>query len=392
MIKFSVEKRALERATALLSQVSGLKSVGATPSETSGLTLTASSISLSNINEANGVLIENIPVTIMDGQISDHLGSTYMVNTKKLDSVVRGSGASVFFCIEESKIVLGENKRRYELAMFSTERVEPEETKSLGYKVKIKDLVSSLGDAWCITENAQNSAVFSSSLFSGTTVMSSDRNSILNIEHGGLFGEGLPDLMMAPDLFASCLTKVQAEEAEPGFTADSKRFVLKFDNITLYKTLTVEKFPKVTFQDHVSKIRQAAKSELATTTVLKAEVNLLDLKTKLKEIHSIVEADKYHLTYLKSGAVKISNHNIKGGAEGTATVDARLTVSPETPDGLSAIFSYRHLELISELFPAGKDQTVTLLALLDAKSRVPVIKWIAVYSEAKSYCFTPAAQ
>ena len=385
MLKFSVDKKILERATALLNQVAGLKSTGSTPSETSGLILTPATLSVQNMNEANGVLIEQIPITILGGNVADHLEFMYMVNTKKLDSIVKGSGATVYFVLEEGKLTIGEDKRRYELAMFNVARKEAEEVKMLGYTVAVKDVVKNLEDTTYITENARNSVIFSSALFTGSSIMASDRTSALYIEKGGLFGSGVEDLMIAPDLFAACLAKVQATEAEPGFTEDGRRFILKFDNVTLYKTLTSETFPKAVCAKTIQVVKDVATTG-ARQDVVSAVIDLQDFKTKLKELHSIIEAESYHLSYHRDGSIQIYNNNVKGGADGRAFIDAQVTMPDGVGDVITAVFTYTHLSFVAQLFPLG---SVKLFGVLDDVKNGGVIKWVAVYTEDKSYFFIP---
>ena len=386
MIKFTVEKKLLEKATAMLSQVAGLKSFGATPSETSGFILTPTTISLSNLNEANGVTIDDLPITVVDGDINAHLDSTYMVNTKKLDSVVRGSGQTVNFCIEDgSKVIIGENNRRYELALFSTARREIQEAQMLGYQIDVPVVLKALADSTAITDNSKTSAL-SGSLFSGTAIMSSDRISGLYIQSGGLFGEGVQDLMMCPDLFATCLAKTKVAQAEPGLTPDGRRFVLKFDNITLYKTLLTEKFPKESLLNLLDNLKLAA-AGTANIPIVQAVVNIDDFKVKLKELHNIVEAEEYYLSYNRDNCLRIHASNVKGGTDGEATVGAAVTIPAELDGTISGLFTYTHLDLIGRLFPAGTE--VRLLSTLNLKGKKPGLRYLAVHTEEKSYFFVP---
>jgi hypothetical protein len=343
-------------------------------------------MTLSNINEANGVLIENLPITILAGDIGAHLDNVYMVNTKKLDSIVKGSGAVVNFLIEDgSKIVIGENKRRYELSLFSLARKDPQEVQMLGYNIDVKTVLKNMADSDCITTNSTVAAM-SGSLFSGTAIMSSDRISGLFIHAGGVFGEGVEDIMLCPDLFSACLAKTKVKEAEPGFTAQRDRFVLKFDNVTLYKSILTEKFPKESLMQIVDNVKQAYEGKL-TIPVIKAVINLDDFKVKLKELRSIVESNEYFLSYNRDNCLHIKSHNIKGGTDGEAIIDAQVTMPDGIGDTISALFTHTHLELIGKLFPAGSD--ITLISTLNTKAKSVAIRYAAVYTEEKSYFFVP---
>ena len=389
MLKFTVERKAVEGATALLNQVANLRSAGATPSESSGIRFTPTTLTLSNLNEANGVVIENIPITVVDGDIAQHLDVVYMLNTKKLDSVVRGSGSTVVFTIGEGKVIVGEDRRKYELSMFSVPPKEFPELRLLGYAVTVKDILKHMEDTNYITENTQNIGSLSGSLFSGKTLMASDRLSAIYIKDNQLFSN-LPaqsDVLMCTDLFSTCLPKIGETEAMPGFTADGVRFVLCAGNIRLYKTLSNEQFPKDMLVKRLNTIEQ---SNLVKSEGIKVTVKLDEFISKLKELNSIVESEDYQLIF-GTTQITVGNANIKSGAEGQAVVDAQVQfpAGVDPAGSATARFLYTHLELIGRIFRGMPE--ITMYGSPVVQAGVQTLKYLTVYSAEKAYFITPRA-
>lgn len=387
MVKFVVEKKVIGEATQLLNTVANLKSFGSTPAESSGLRLTPTTLSLTNINEANGVCVDNIPITIVEGDVAPHLDFSYMINTKKLDGVVRGSTAAVSITIGDGKLLIGEDKRKYELSMFSVPPKEIPEIKLFGYAVDIKKVLKSMEDVNYITANAQNISTLSGSLFCGKTVMASDRISALYINDGALINsDDAVDRIMCTDLFAACLSRVEDAEAMPGLTEDGTRFVLKIGNTTIYKTLSAETFPKESLLKSVNGVTNNS----TTTRIVSATIKLNEFMDKLRELHAIVEAEDYHISYNRNGSLVIGNSNVRSGADGRSVVDAQITMPEDCAvDTIEAKFSYTHLELIGKLFRGTEE--IKLFSGQAKQNKANTIGYIAVASAEKMYFFTPKA-
>jgi hypothetical protein len=387
MVKFTIEKKSLEAATGILNVVANLKSVGAIPSESSGITLTPSTITLSNTNEANAVFIENITLAVKDGEVGSHLDATYMVNTKKFDSIVRGSGKDVMFTILEDKIVVGEGKRIFELAIYKTQRKTVPETIPLGHTVQLDKVLLNMAYTDYITQNIVNRGDLAGTLFSEGGMLASDKVSALQIKNSGLFASAdHPDMIITTDLFAACASKIKQPTAMPAFTLDGKRFALLFDNITLCKSVRTEQFPKEGIRKSIARSQEAAAGQAPCVTAL---VSVVDFANKLKEIRSIVEADDYIIEYQSTGQLLIKNANSQQGTGGEELVDAEIKFNNIVTNSLAAKFSFTHLELIGRLF--AKQDKILLLSRIDNVTKKPILASMAIMGDDHSYVFIPKA-
>ena len=384
MVKFSVEKKALEEAAVMLVQVAGLKSIGAPPSESSGIYLTPTTMTLVNSNEANSVMVEDIPITVGDGDINAHIEQAYMINTKKFASIIKGSKVSVNFLITESKVAIGEGNRRFDLAIFSAPKKELPAINLFDYKVDVKEVLKNISCADLITAQASNITELSGTLFSADKMFASDRLSALYIEKGGLFA-GAPemeDIVVAPDLFSTCLSKTKEKEVLVGFTEDKQRVVLKFGNVTLAKGRLTSKFPKEDLLKAVLGVQTTIKKG-----VLKATVSLNEFVEKLHEIREIVESDEYHIKFNREGTIEIANNNLKSGTEGTVVVDATVTMGDDLGDEIGGKFAYAHLDLFGKLF-SGEDN-VELHSSVGVQGTSKVLRYLAVKTDGKVFFCTP---
>lgn len=391
MVKFEIEKKLLAEATAILNQVANLRSVGASPSESSGIMLTPTTLSLINMNEANGLVVNNIPIMNVEGDISQHLDSTYMVNTKKLDSIVRGSGQLVIFSISDEKVAIGEGRRRYDLSMFKVERQSVPELRLLNRKVNIKTLLKNMMDSAEITANSANLGDMAGTLFTGSSLLSTDRISVLHIGDGGVLTaeDQVQDLTMVTDLFAACLPKTSETEAVPGFTADGKRFVLCFGNMLLFKTLRVEGFPKDRVVKGLKRIAESAEGH-SSHPIVRAKIQVAEYKERLNELRAIVEAEDYVLHYAPGGEqmIQLSNSNLKSGADGCVSVQATVMV-PEGLGDCAAKFSFLHLEMLGTIF--GDCAEVELFSEMEGEPGKRQMRYIAVKAADRTYFAVPKA-
>jgi len=387
MVKFTVEKKNIESATSLLNVVAGLKSVGATPSESSGITLTPGIVMLSNMNESNGIFISSIPIAVTEGEIASHLESTYMVNSKKLDSIVRGSGKEVVFSIMEDKIIIGEGKRVYELALYKVPRKEIPETQELGHTVVLDKVLVNMSNSDAVTKNIINRADLAGTMFTAGGMLASDKISALHIKNSNLFENAEhQDMIITTDLFAACASKIKQANAMPAITTDGKRFVLLFDNIVLCKSIRTEKFPIVGIRTAISKSQEALDGKVPNIT---AKISVSDFNNKLKEIRSIVESEEYILE-LNPTHISIKSSNSQQGTGGEEIVDAEVKFSGIEIPSIASKFSFVHLELIGKLYSAKED--IVLIARIEGIEGIgkkPVISSIAIMGEEQSFVFLP---
>ena len=382
MVKFSVEKKALSEATIMLAQVANLKSIGAAPAESSGIQLTPTTMILTNNNEANGIRVEGIPITVLDGNVGEHVEDVSMINTKKFASIVKGSKATINFLVTKDKIAIGEGNRRFDLAVYSTPQVDAPVITFSDEKIQIKDVVKNLIDSNLITENSTDITELAGTLLTGDKLISSDRISVLYIEHGGLFCDEHNDMVIPADLFSACLSKTTEKEATIGITEGRNSVALQIGNITLTKCLMTSKYPKKQLYGHIDNT-----SKDIDESVVRATISLKEFMEKLHEIREIVEADDYYLKFLKDGSVSIENNNTKGGAEGTVYVDATVVMSDELGEEISGKFSYTHLDLFGKLFSG--EENIELHSSIGNQGTTKVLRFLAVKTQGRMFFCTP---
>jgi hypothetical protein len=364
-MQFTVQKKDILKQIGLVNIVSGLKSVGASPSESSCLMFTPTTMVIYNFNEANAILVENIPIANVEGADA-FVDKGLMVNTKKLSSVIKGSGDTIKFNVSQDKISIGEGKRKYDLSLFSIERREIPEIKLSDRVIETKAVLKDLQHSLKITNGSDNSTELSGTLFTGNKLLSSDRTAVLCV-NSEFFGDA-PDYLFSCDLFSSCL---EDETFSVGQDTENKKIVVHFGNVTLYKTMLAESFPKE------SALGYMAKAIEGSTNSPKITLNVSDFSAKLNEIRSIVETNDYELEF-KPDSIIISNGNAASGAEGSISLDITSTI-PFEP--VKALFSYAHLNTLCELFDKDVD---CHLVLKDKK-----ISYLLVNTEKKVFFFVP---
>lgn len=397
MLKFTIEKKKLDKATALLNQVSGLKSVGSTPAESSGITLTPTTVTLTNINDANAIVIENINFNLLEGDVSQHLAHTYMVNTKKLDSIVKGCKQLVTFCITDAHILITEGKRKFELAMFKTIRQESIDTTIFTDKVNLSKVIKNLAATSEITSLSSNFSDSAGILITPKALLATDRACALAIFDHGLFTEAdtqsatYPgDMILIPDLFAACAAKIDTEEeAYIGVSTDFRRFVLRFSNIILMKALRTDSFPKVKIQRAIEEVYN---NDERVENMVYMNINPKEFMDKLKDLRSIVEAEEYFITLTKDGTLQLSNSNNKNGTEGSVVVEGTPLGFPVNipEDSIGAKFAYAHLDTIGTLFQGL--EKITVSCVVKGTTKAPTIQYAAVRTDDRCLIILPRAQ
>lgn len=385
MVQFSIEKDALKDVVAILAQVSALKSPGASPSESSSLRLSPTMLSITNMNQSNGAVVENIPITVEKGDIGPYLEKGYMVNTKKLASIVKGCGGTVKFMLDqkESKLAVGESNRRFDLAFYTVESDPPLEITFLDKKVPVQDILQHFSDADMITEMASEILSLSGVFFTQNEMLASDNYSGLHVSDVHFLDSVVPegtDVFIGTDLFSTCLSRTNEEEALLGFTPNAQRLAVKIGNVTIYKTLQTYEFPKAQIQ----KIIQRVENPNEKKVVIRAKIPIKDFSEKLHELREIVETDEYYIT-LKANTVVINAANDRRGAEGCIILNP---VEVEIPAGsgiteLTAKFSYAHLGLFSRLFP-GQD-LLDMYAAVITKNTEHTMEYLAAKSGNKLF-------
>ena len=365
-MNFKVQKKDIVDQIGLVNIVSGLKSVGAAPAESSCLMFTPTTLKIYNFNEANAILVENIPITDVEG-LDDVVDKGIMVNTKKLSNIIKGSGDEILINVSQDKITIGEGKRKYDLSLFSIAHKEVPEIKLFDQKIETKKVLKDLQHSLKITNSMEQASEWSGTLFSGNTLLSSNKFSVLSITSE--FFKDAPDYLFSCDLFASCLKG--NEEFFIGTDSENKSIVIRFGNVTLFKNKLVETFPKESVLEYIKKaVEGSAKSPKIT-------INVAEFASKLKEIREIVEATVYQLEF-KPDSIIISNSNTGSGAEGSISLDVKSESSFEP---VTAPFDYTHLTALCELF---EGDVVCYMVL-----RNKIVTYLLVNTEKKVFFFVP---
>jgi len=365
-MNFKVQKNDIVDQISLVNIVSGLKSVGAAPAESSCLMFTPTTMSIYNFNEANAILVENIPITNVEG-IDEVVDKGIMVNTKKLSSIIKSSGDEILVNVSQDKITIGEGKRKYELLLFSIGRKEVPEIKLFDQKIETKKIIKDLQHSLKITNSMDQASEWSGTLFGGNKLLSSNKTSVLCITSE--FFKDAPDYLFSCDLFASCLKG--NEEFFVGTDVENKSIVIRFGNVTLYKNKLVENFPKDSVLSYIEKaVGESEKSPKIT-------LNVAEFSNKLQEIREIVEANDYQIEF-KPDSISISNSNVDRGAEGSISLDVKSEASFEP---VTAPFDYHHLNALCELF----DGDIVCYVVLRNKK----VTYLLVNTEKKVFFFVP---
>ena len=385
MVQFKIEKKDLMEAATLMVQVANTGSKGASPAENSSIYLFQNSISLMNNSAVNGLLIENIPMTVKEGDnISEHFDKEYRINTKKMASIIKSCKKMITFTIDDTTVTMGEGKRKYDLAIHSTSKEAFPDIRLLDYKINIEDTVKNLKDAGLITERVDTLEDLSGTLFTGNDIIASDKVSAIYIKEAGLFkgAAEMDDIVVDTDLFSACLSKTSEKEAIPGFTTDGQRLVLKFGNNTLYKTMLSSNFPKTTL---INKINSTINEKESS---VKAVIPLKEFMEKLKEIRNIVESDEYLLTYNgKEGSLTINNNNEKIGTQGKVSMDVEITLPENSSNTVCANFTYTHLEMFGKIFEGS--ETIEVFSSMVTQGDLIVLRYLAVLDGHKLFFCTP---
>jgi hypothetical protein len=380
MIKFKVKKNQLVDSTNMVTNVVNVKSIGlgkqtVLASNDVAITLTPSTMNLVLSNQVNSIYCEQIPIEVIEGEMSDHLDKSYKINAKKLSSIVKGSSKEVTFVISESTVAIGEGKRRFDLSFYVASRTDAPEIQLSENPIPIKTVVKNLNDSFLITSLSGKYEELSGTLFTNKGMVSSDRIAALYIRNGELF-ENAEDLVFSTDLFSTCLSKTKEKEAFIGMTTNKQKVVLKINNMTITKSLLSTKFPK----DAIFNIFETIENKIGRTTA-SAKISIKDFSEKLMEIRDIVESDKYFVKFNPEGYVSLEDNNSLTGADGLVYVDAEVSRSDTIIGGK---FFFTHLETLIKIFP---EKEVTLF-MSPLKEKADYAEWIGVKSDTRLFFFT----
>jgi hypothetical protein len=362
MVTLTVEKKDILNASKMLAQVAGLKSPGATPAENSSIQLSLQSMSLFNTNEANSISIENIPLAIKNGDISPHLESAININTHKLATVIKSTAKQVELIIDRDSITINTGKGQYKLNAYQVDAKKPFEVRFCEEKVPEKELANLFRWANILTSNLETFSDLSGVLIAKGYSICTDRQACLYYENS-IFDNYLSqdqDILINPDLFATCLSNKSDEAISYGITEDGKRMAIRIGNTTLYKTLLAGNFPKSNLVSSINKIK-------GQSTFASATVNVKDFISKIEDHRSIVESGIVCLTIDKS-LVSISSTNSKVGAEGIEIIESKdNTVPSELGKEAVALFSTDNLLFIGQIFSDLEEVSICERLISDTK-------------------------
>lgn len=402
MIKISIEKKAIADAAAVIGYAASLKSPGAMPAENSCLYLTPTTLTLYNTNEVNAVVVENIALAKVQGDtdIGSYCDRGIMVNTKKLAAVIKGCKDTVNIQIYDDKIVVGEGRRNYELSIYAVDRRSAPEFQLFDTPFKVKDVVKKLGFLQPIVENAHAVNYNTSAMFKDDMAMATDRTSAISIRKMELFGNALAGLglltdikdaeagevMLGPDLFLGCLSKIDAEDGYVGITTDRDKIVVRVGNIIIYKSISSDFFPKTAVKKVMDDL-----NVLSADKIVNVEFSAKDFLEKLTDTRSIIESDSCYMTFVKGGdGIIIQGSNSKNGVGGEVVVPAKIEFPAAIAENqISASFLYAHMELIGKMFPAKEMPQIAVISNIVNATRS--ISYITVKTEELLFLCMPKA-
>lgn len=387
MLQITVNKKEISEATVMLAQVSALKSPGATPAENSCMNLTPTTMSLSNINEANAVLAENIPIVVTSGDIGPYCDKGFMLNTKKLAAIVKNSSKEMIFTVDEDRghVLISSGRSSYTLEYYNTDKKPLHDVNLFNYTIQVKDILKTLQHTNGVTSRTSTVSYLSGTLFDKSDAYCTDKITGLYLKRSILFDaapDTLKDVLISTDLFAQCLSKTEEETAMPGITPSGDRIALRFKNITLFKRIMADSFPKDKFLRALQSIKETATDKLVIATI-----KTKDLMDIIKETHGIVEADAYNLTFEQT-EIRISNSNARVGAGGATAIDAKdVTIPPSVDKAIGGLFDISALLFIGEIF--GESEEVTIKGSVGTYGGNVALGFIAIETEEAFYFAIP---
>jgi hypothetical protein len=333
MLKFSIEKKAIAPHAGLLANVAGLKSPGAPVIEQCGLMLTGSLLTITAINEANAIVIEDIPIVVEEGNPADFADRTTRVNVKKLVSIIKTAKDTIHFLMEDNRLTIKTGKTTYTLEAYRSDRSAMPALRMASKQVPLKMLTQIFRKAHMLTQNTEVVTVLSGCLISGNELFCTDRVSAIYMKKTGL-ADVMPesikgDILIAPDLFATCLPKFDEEAGSIGITESGNRLIIKVGNTYLGKTLMSGTYDK-------EKILKVYKTILAvgSDNGVFATINLSEFVEKMKEYQGIMELDRHMVVLSREGTLRIFSKNSKVGVGASEVMieAANLKMPPQVGD------------------------------------------------------------
>jgi len=386
MVKITIDKKVFNEALQMLLQVGGVKSMGATPNENTRLDIYQTTISMVATSGINTAAINDIPIEIIEGDITEYLGKPLMLHTKKLSTASKGAGDRVNLHINGDKVKIGASDRAFILDSYGVMKNTPSTVSLFDYVIATKELQKIFSELGLITYSkiASGSAT-DGAVFNG-------REAFGVVTAGGLkyfdtkifTGDSSDDnklVAIQPDFFSACLSKTREEEVTPGMTEDKSKVVLKVGNCYLYKAITLDtEFPYKGTDEVIKKAQDNRKNGNSVKTV----VNIKEFIENLKDANEIIESESYTLTFAPD-KITIASANVKVGAKGTVNMVAKTQMPAGNLESVSGVYKYEHLILIGSLFEEDE-----LELCMDITQNGEALN-LFVENDTKIYLFRPIA-
>ena len=386
MVKITIDKKVFNSALQMLLQVGGVKSIGATPNENTRLDIYQTSISMVATSGINMAVINDIPIEVLEGDITEYLGKPLMLHTKKFATASKGAGDRVNLHINGDKVKIGASDRAFILDSYEVTKNDPSPVSLFDYTIETKELKNIFSELGLLTYSkiasgsAQDGAVFNGKEAFGVvaagglkyfdtkifTLESSEDNTLVAIH---------------PDFFSACLAKTTEKEVTPGMTEDKSKVVLKVGNCYLYKAITLDtEFP---FRSTDDVIKKAQGSRQAGNSV-KTTVNVKEFMDNLKDVNEVIESESYNLK-LTATNITIGSANVKVGAKGSINMPAATQIPVPNLESVNGTYKYEHLLLIGSLFT---EDEVEMCMDINQNGEA---QNLFVENETKIYLFRPIA-
>jgi hypothetical protein len=348
MLQFTIKTKDIASKANLLVQAANLKSLGAAVIEKVGLQITGKTINLIAVNEANAVRIGGIPIEVVNGEVGEMADRTTMIDLKKFAGIIRQSKDTLNISLSDTGVdILSKNK--YNLDAYRVDRDISPNLRMANKAIKLKPLQELFDKANLITQNVNVTTTGAGCLISGNQLYATDRVSALYVKNTGL-SEYLPkveaDLLFSPDLFSTCLPKLDIEEGYLGLTENGDQIVISAGDVTIYKHLMTGQYEKA----KILKITEIVKNISEENGVL-ATLDFAELIETFNDYQKIVELDDHVLTIDREGKLIIHSHNSKMGTGGEVSVKLKNLKMPESlGKTFSGNFSTSSILIAEEIF------------------------------------------
>lgn len=385
MISFQVNSKDLETPVSLLVYAATLKSYGAIPVESVSITFTQTTMALCNMNESNGVLVRDIPITVLaDTGNLEYTTKTYAVNAKKLDSAVKSLADVIDCTLTDSVLTLKSKSKRFELPLYT---MGNRKLLTFEFEDQERDIESFIDQAEClswVTSAMKSMPEYSAVYFNDTQMLGTDRLSTLFIKDSKTFSGST--FLMNPDLFVACHKKIKSKTVLLGRTPDDRKVVMVFGNIALLKTKQCpDKFPAKALLDIIYEMYRLQTE--SSPRVIETVVDRSVFEKQFKDLKAVTAEDTYELQLdFTAGRIILTGGGLGKGASGDATIPITVTKNETVMQCIKVNANAVHIQVLlkmMKIYPQAK------LVFVQNSRVTTKIAYITLISDDICYTFVP---